>query len=162
MDKKDEKHELSVESISHDFILQHYKMNRENFRTLFKNLSIPEYIALQSIIDCSEAVGSEDGRLYLIDIAGRMNMPMPRISKMVSSLSDKGLVNWSHDSGRSGTYVSLTDSGRKLLESNETLFWDFFGRVIDKYGKEEMVELLKMMRRLDDIISNELDSTDSD
>ena len=156
----EERHDLSLESISHDFILQHYKINRENFKVLFKNLSIPEYIALQSIVDCSEAVGNEDNKLYLSEIAEKINTPMPRISKMVSSLSDKGLVHWSHDSGRSETYILLTESGRNLLESNEALFKDFVSRVIDRFGKDEMIEPLNMMRRLDDIINDELASSE--
>ena len=36
---------------------------------------------------------------------------------------------------------------------------DYFGRVIEKFGKENLVELLQLMKQLDTIMQGELEET---
>lgn len=146
-----------ITELSRELILRQYRMNKDNIIVLFKDLSIPEYLALRTVLQYStpEVDGTE--RIYLSDLSEKMKLSMPQISKMAERLNDKGLVVWTHErSGRSGTYVQITNTGKELLTNKEELFRDFFGRVIDRYGKDKMADLLQMMGELEAIITDEI------
>ena len=65
---------------------------------------------------------------------------------------------WSHDgNGSEGTYVTITEAGEKLLEQQQVLFKDYYGRVIKKFGKENLIQLLNMMKQLETVMSSELE-----
>lgn len=60
------------------------------------------------------------GRTYLKDISDQMQRPMRQISRMVKTLQERGFLAWSHDGdGSEGTYVTITEAGKKMLEEEE-------------------------------------------
>ena len=149
-----------ITELSRDFILSQYRMNKDNIIVLFKDLSVPEYLALRNILQYSTPEPDGTERIYLSDLSEKMKLSMPQISKMAERLNDKGLVVWTHErSGRNGTYVQITNAGKELLTNKEELFRDFFGRVIDRYGKDKMTELLQRMGELETIITDEIGKT---
>ena len=146
-----------ITELSRDFILSQYRMNKDNIIVLFKDLSVPEYLALRNILQYSTPEPDGTERIYLSDLSEKMKLSMPQISKMAERLNDKGLVVWTHErSGRNGTYVQITNAGKELLTNKEELFRDFFGRVIDRYGKDKMTDLLQRMGELEAIITDEI------
>ena len=148
---------MHITDLSREFIIRQYRMNSENIRTLFKDMSIPDYLALRNILQYSTPEPDGTERIYLSDLSEKMKLSMPQISKMAERLNDKGLVVWTHErSGRNGTYVQITNAGKELLTNKEELFRDFFGRVIDRYGKDKMTELLQRMGELETIITDEI------
>ena len=65
---------------------------------------------------------------------------------------------WSHDgNGSEGTYVTITESGKKLLKNQEQILRDYYGKVIEKYGKENLIQLLRLMKELETVMSSELE-----
>ncbi len=149
-----------ITELSRDYILRQYRMNNNNIIVLFKDLSIPEYIALRTILQYSMSESGITERMYLSDLSEKMKLSMPQISKMAEKLNDKGLVVWTHErSGRSGTYVQITNIGKDFLAEKERLFHDFFGRVIDRYGKDKMIDLIQRMGDLEAIITDEIAKT---
>ena len=98
-------------------------------------MSIPEYIALQYIA-MEETSDIYSGRVYLKDLADKLQMTMRQISKMVEKLRDVGYVLWSHDgNGSEGTYVTITESGRSLLRAQEETLKKYYGKVFEKVWK---------------------------
>ena len=70
----------------------------------------------------------------------------------------RGLLLWSHDgNGSEGTYVTITESGKKLLKNQEQILRDYYGKVIEKYGKENLIQLLRLMKELETVMSSELE-----
>ena len=148
---------MHITDLSREFIIRQYRMNSENIRTLFKDMSIPDYLALRDIMKYSQIDENGDDRIYLKDLSEKMKLTMPQMSKMAERLNDKGLVTWTHDqNGRSGTYVMITNAGKDLLRNKEEMFRDFFGRVIEKYGRDKMSDLLKEMAELEGVIIEEI------
>lgn len=87
-----------------------------------------------------------------------MQLSMRQTSKMVGDLRDRGLVIWSHDgNGKDGTYVTITENGRKLLGNQETIVKEFYGRVIDSFGKENLIHLLHLMKELETVMTREIE-----
>lgn len=152
-----EKHE--IEQLSNELTFRNYHMNRSKVRDLFRVITIPEYIALHTIESGELASELYPGRTYLKDIAGKMQIPVRQASKMIGELSERGLVIWSHDgNGSEGTYVTITETGRKLQGEQEMILRGFYGKVIQKYGKEKFIALLQEMKKLDDVMSEEMEA----
>ena len=92
------------------------------------------------------------------DLAESLRLSMRQTSQMAGELKDRGLVTWSHDGdGSAGTYLSITDSGRELIAKNEEILKEYYGKVIDKYGREDMIQLLQMMKRLETVMQSEFE-----
>ena len=87
-----------------------------------------------------------------------MQLSIRQTSKMIAELRDRGLVLWSHDgTGKDGTYVSITENGKERIKIQEEIIKNYYGRVIEKYGKENLIQLLHLMKQLDTIMCSELE-----
>ena len=145
--------EKNIIKLLNELTYQTYIMNRDQIWKHLSGLSMSEYIALNRISEFGRTSEIYYGKIYLKELAENMRLTIRQISKMAGSLRDRGLIIWSHDgNGNEGTYLSITDSGQKLLEENQKMIKDYFGRVIEKFGKENLVELLQLMKQLDTIM----------
>lgn len=144
--------------LSNELIYQRHLFNREHRKDIFMKMSIPEYIALQYIA-MEETSDIYSGRVYLKDLADKLQMTMRQISKMVEKLRDVGYVLWSHDgNGSKGTYVTITESGRSLLRAQEETLKKYYGKVFEKFGKDNLIQLLQLMKQLETIMSSEVEN----
>ena len=147
-----------VLKLSNELMYRRYLLNKDQLRNFFKELSIPDYIALHIIQETEELTEIYEGRTFLKDLAEKMQMTIRQTSKMVGNLRDRGLLLWSHDgNGSEGTYVTITESGKKLLKNQEQILRDYYGKVIEKYGKENLIQLLRLMKELETVMSSELE-----
>lgn len=145
-----------MEKLVNELTYQRYLMNEGQIRNFFKKMSIPEYIALHIIASDLEEEEICSGKTYLKNLAGKMRLTIQQISKMVEKLADQGLVLWQHDGdGREGTYVTITETGKKLLCEQQTVLKEYYGNVMKKFGKENLYRLLELMKQLENVMSDE-------
>ncbi len=148
--------------LTNELIYQRHLFNREHVKDVFMKVSIPEYIALQYIA-MEEASSIYSGRTYLRDLSVKLQMTMRQISKMIEKLRDAGYVVWSHDgNGSEGTYVTITESGRNMLKEQENMLKQYYGCVFEKFGRDNLMELLQLMKQLETIMSSELENLEVD
>ena len=87
-----------------------------------------------------------------------MEMPTQGVSKMVGKLRERGLVIWTHDGiGEEGTYVTITDLGKKLMEEHESASVAYYENVIEKYGEEKFAALIQMIQDLKQVMKKEIE-----
>ena len=147
-----------ITKLSNELTYRQYMMNRGKIKTLFQEVSIPEYIALQNILQNDESESIYGERTYLKELSEKMQLSIRQTSKMIAELRDRGLVLWSHDgTGKDGTYVSITENGKERIKIQEEIIKNYYGRVIEKYGKENLIQLLHLMKQLDTIMCSELE-----
>ena len=53
--------------------------------------------------------------------------------------------------------MTITESGKQLLENQETIVKEFYGRVIDSFGKENLIHLLHQMKELETVMTREIE-----
>ena len=148
--------------LSNELTYQRHLFNREYRKDIFMKISIPEYIALQYIA-MEEASNIYSGRTYLKDLANKLQMTMRQVSKMVEKLRDAGYVVWSHDgNGSQGTYVTITETGQSMLKSQEEILKKYYGRVIEKFGEDNLIQLLQLMKQLETVMSSEMENLEVD
>lgn len=158
MQEKNLKNGIDVISLSNEFTYRKYLMNRGSVKHLFSKLSVAEYLTLQGIEAISDSSDIYGSKAYLTDLAQRMQMSIRQTSKLVRDLRDRGYVKWSHDgNGTNGTYVTITAAGEEQLHVQEEIIKEYYGGVIDKFGKENMVQLLVLMKELDTVMESEIE-----
>lgn len=147
-----------VGKLSNEMTYRRYLMDKGKIQELFRKMTLSEYIALHIISSESENSTIYSGRTYLKDISEKMQMSIRQTSKMVGELRDRGLISWSHDgNGSEGTYVTITEIGQKLFREQEIILKECYGKVIKKFGKENLIQLLQMMKQLETIMSSEIE-----
>ena len=61
-----------VLQLSNELTYRHYLMDRGKIKDIFRKVSIPEYIALQAIVEESNRSSIYFGKTYLKDLAERL------------------------------------------------------------------------------------------
>lgn len=152
MTHQENRNDLSSELTYHRYIFSQVQING-----LFREITVPEYIALHLIAGSVSKSGDGAGKTYLKDIADELHLSVPKTSKMIGELRDKGWICWGHDgNGKDGTYVTVTASGAELIERQEGRLKDYYGRVIEHFGEDKLVTLFGLMQELEDVMDHEL------
>ncbi|MQM72800.1 MAG: tRNA (guanosine(37)-N1)-methyltransferase TrmD [Eubacteriaceae bacterium] len=155
-DKQKDKHnfDLSDELIYRRFML----INNSELQHFFHEMTISEFIVLNLILKNEKNDPIYGGKTYLSDLAESLHRPIRYVSNLSRQLQDKGLIIWKHDGdGEQGTYVMITDDGKKLVEDHQKSTQQFYSHVIEKYGQQNMIKLLDLMKQLDTVITTELE-----
>ena len=58
-------------------------------------------------------------------------------------------------------YITVTESGLGLIERQEAVLKDYYRRVIEKFGAENMIAFLNQMKSLEEIMDAELKEEDN-
>lgn len=104
-----------------------------------------------------------DGKLYLQEIAETMELSVQQVSQIVQTLEGRALVQWSHDrNGSAGTYIILDPAGKELLRRQEEGLKEYYGRVVEKFGKEDFICLLGLLTRLEYVMKEEAHSQEAE
>lgn len=145
-----------IAKLSHELTYHKYLMNNDHIRNFFQKLSRPEYLAMHMIKEAEQSNDIYSGRTYLKDIADRMQRSVRQTSRMIKALQERGLLAWSHDGdGSEGTYVTITEAGKKMLREEEEAQREYYSRVIKNYGRENLIQLLRLMKQLETVMSSE-------
>lgn len=148
----------NITELANEFTYHRYLLNDSHTRRHLKELNISEYIALRIISDTAENDSIYGGKTYLKDLSDKMQVSMRSISNIIANLRDKGLVKWSHDGdGNDGTYVVITDSGITMMKNQEQNLKNYYERVIERFGHDNMVKLIHLMKDLETVMSAELE-----
>ena len=56
--------------------------------------------------------------------------------------------------------MTITEMGQKLFDEQEAVLKNYYGRVIEKYRKENLVLLLQLMKQLETVMSSEMEGVE--
>ena len=130
-----------MKEIAHEITYRRYMLSKDDAKFVLKDINIAEYIALHYMCEHIESNSIYSGRIYLSEISEKLN-----------------LVSWNHDGdGKDGTYVTITDHGKSVFEETDNKLRDFYSRVLQKFGKDKIVQLLQLMKEFDSVMRTELE-----
>lgn len=151
-------HDLSA--IAKELIYKRRLVDADMLRKRLSELKVAEYLALNAVFE-ADREGVFGGRTYLKDLADELGFSMRKTSKTVAALRDKGLLLWEHDGdGTDGTYVLITEDGEEMIRRQNERFNEYCDRVVERFGKEDMIKLLHMLKELETCMSAELEETE--
>lgn len=158
MDQRQETERFDVRQLANELTYRKYLFDNDSFRSFFKEIRFIDYIVLYTIIENEKTSVIYSGRTYLQELADKMQMPIRQVSRIVRELKEKGLVLWSHDGdGSEGTYVTITEEGSALFKKQEEGLHHFLGTVIQKFGQENLVQMLRLMKEFGTVFCGELE-----
>ena len=94
---------------------------------------------------------SEDGRVYLKDLAKEMNVTMSVLSKMITSMQDKGYVSWKTSETKSGTYVQLTNRAKNKIKQERDYMRELFTKIRRAIPADELEVTMATVSKISDI-----------
>lgn len=145
--------EIDALTLANELTLRRYLFNKTQVN---RGLNEADYILLHIIMETGNEQEVYEGKTYLKDLSEKMMLTIRQTSKLIGKLKERGLVNWSHDGdGNEGTYVTIMDAGRKLLEQQQAVYKEYYGNVIKRFGKDNLIELLNLMKQLETVMYSE-------
>ncbi len=146
-----------IGNLSYELVFQRYLFGRKHVFNFMNELSVQEYVILHAAVQNEKE--TEDGKTYLKNIAEMLEITIRQASDLVKDIKARGLVSWTHDGdGSEGTYIQTTSLGREVLSRQEKNLKEYFSNVIQKFGKENMLNLLIQMEQLDEVFQEELEA----
>ena len=142
----------TINKLAYDLTYQRYLLNNDKANYLFNDLSVGDYVVLHTVL------GFED-KAYLEKIGEKLNLSISKMSNVATNLKNRGLVIWSHDGdGSEGTYLTVTETGLKLMDKQEEKLKNYYERVINRFGLKNTVDLIGKMTALETIMEEEMEN----
>ena len=142
----------TINKLAYDLTYQRYLLNKDKANYLFNDLSVGDYVVLHTVL------GFED-KAYLEKISEKLNLSISKMSNVATNLKNRGLVTWSHDGdGSEGTYLTVTETGLKLMDKQEDKLKNYYERVINRFGLKNTVDLIGKMTALETIMEEEMEN----
>lgn len=142
----------TINKLAYDLTYQRYLLNKDKANYLFNDLSVGDYVVLHTVL------GFED-KAYLEKIGEKLNLSISKMSNVATNLKNRGLITWSHDGdGSEGTYLTVTETGLKLMDKQEDKLKNYYERVINRFGLKNTVDLIGKMTALETIMEEEMEN----
>ena len=136
----------TINKLAYDLTYQRYLLNKDKANYLFNDLSVGDYVVLHTVL-CFE------DKAYLEKLGEKLNLSISKMSNVATNLKNRGLVIWSHDGdGSEGTYLTVTETGLKLMDKQEDKLKNYYERVINRFGLKNTVDLIGKMTALETIM----------
>lgn len=147
-----------MKEIAHEITYRRYLLSKDDAKFMFKDINIAEYIVLHYLCEYVESNSIYSGRIYLSEISEKLNLPIRKTSKLIREMSGKNLINWDHDGdGKDGTFITITEHGKNMFEETDCKLRDFYTRVLNRFGKEKIIQLLQLMKEFDSVMRTEIE-----
>ncbi|MCC8065199.1 MAG: MarR family transcriptional regulator [Clostridiales bacterium] len=127
-------------------------LKRLNTDGVFKTVDRADYALLYAVAQCQSASQTTD-RAYLYQLSEQMNQPIPRISRAIRHLQEKGYVTWKTDDELGRTYVKLTSIAVELMQDMKNSLRDYYVEIVNTVDSTDLETTLRTMKQISDIIS---------
>ncbi len=142
----------TINKLAYDLTYQRYLLNKDKANYLFNDLSVGDYVVLHTVL-CFE------DKAYLEKLGEKLNLSISKMSNVATNLKNRGLITWSHDGdGSEGTYLTVTETGLKLMDKQEEKLKNYYERVINRFGLKNTVDLIGKMTALETIMEEEMEN----
>ncbi len=157
------------------------RFHRMHYEGLLPDISRREYELMAAVQDYMDCMNGMDGRdcddstdcmgssgkgerkkgICVSELALRLKVSSPAISRMVGMMEEKGYIGRGMDKeDRRNTYIYLTEKGRAAKKESETALCRLMERVTLRMGEDDMQQLIMLWNRLADIMEQELRAED--
>ena len=126
------------------------------FDSLFSDLSRGEFMPLQTIYSNSLQNPEAQGT-YVSELASQLKVSSPAGSRMLRSLEKKGYVErFSDENDSRSSLICLTEKGNAVRKKVFDSLCEYFDRVFERMGPEQMEQLLSLWEQIHFIMEDEL------
>lgn len=117
-----------------------------------------ETAAMKAILSYSQQ--SETKGCNVTDIAKRIHVSVPMVSKTVKRLREKGLIDYvSNQNDRRNVLLVVNSKGKEALKENAAIISSFISRTIARMESGEAEQLFCLFNKFYDCMEQELEQT---
>lgn len=142
-----------IADLQEQLITAQYRFMKMHRDLCFTGLRKSEFVMLEII---ERENGNREQGVLASDIAKRLRITAPAVSKMLRSMEEKGYVERRVDEkDRRNTRVSITPDGKEAEQQVRRQMQEFITGVIERLGEERTKELIHLMNRYTEIMQEE-------
>lgn len=142
-----------IADLQEQLITAQHRFMKKHRDLCFTGLRKSEFVMLEII---ERENGNREQGVLASDIAKRLRITAPAVSKMLRSMEEKGYVERRVDEkDRRNTRVSITPDGKEAEQQVRRQMQEFITGVIERLGEERTKELIHLMNRYTEIMQEE-------
>ncbi len=131
------------------------KLHSISLNPLISGLNSSEYFLLKVLMKMRE--NAEVQGVHVSDIAKRMRISAPSVTKILNSLENKELIIRETDrKSRRNTLVCITDKGILIKRQNDSNLAQIMANVYNRVGRENIVQFLQLSELIHNAIDEEI------
>lgn len=127
----------------------------ENFNVdrLFDTIDKADYLFLCYI----KYIGSQaenNGVVYLSELAEKMQLSVPVVSKAVKRMQEQGYVEWKMTLEKDRTYVKLTENAIELMNDERVRLGKIYELLQKEVTEEDMKTTIRTMKKIKELLTS--------
>lgn len=131
------------------------KLHSISFNPFIDGLNSSEYFLLKILIKLLD--NASDCGVHVSDIAQKMRISAPSVTKILNSLESKGLITRETDKkSRRNTFVCITEKGILIKKQNDSNLSTIMKNVYERVGRENIVHFLQLAELIYDAFDEEI------
>lgn len=123
-------------------------------------LNLPEKLNIMTkseIATINTILKSDSKEIRVCDIANKLDISTPAVSRTLSKLEQKGYIKRSVDkTDRRNTHIKITQEGKNAFYSDMNIMGDFMDNSLKHLDESEIKQLIFLLKKLQVGIENEL------
>lgn len=131
------------------------KLHSISFNPIITGLNSSEYFLLKVLLKSCEV--SDNNCVKVSDLAKKMRVSAPSVTKILNSLEKKELIlRQSDKENRRNTLVFITDKGIEIKKKNDANLSLVMKDVYDRVGRENIIQFLHLAELIQDAFDDEI------
>lgn len=139
-----------MKTISNNYI-DLFVMEKNSEEALFNIVDRADYLMLRYIDICRQKYPDQN-RVYLVNLANEMEVPISEISKAATHLQDRNYVTWKTDESGRMTYVEITDLARSRMSAQEKRIERMKEKVMESISDEDLATTIRTMEKVAELV----------
>lgn len=140
-------------SLQEQLVKAQHRFMKVHRELCFEGLRKSEFVMLESI---ERENGNDAQGVYVSDIAKRLKITAPAVSKMLKCMEEQGYVERRVDEkDRRNTRVTITSAGREAEQWVRRQMEEFIAEAVERLGEKNAKELIFLMNEYTEIIREE-------
>jgi DNA-binding MarR family transcriptional regulator len=137
-------------NLSNNYI-ELFLMEKISTESLFNIVDRADYLMLRYIDICRQKYPDQN-RVYLVNLANEMEVPISEISKAVTHLQDKNYVVWKTDESGRMTYVEITDVARSRMNAQNKRIERMKEKIMEEISPEALATTIETMEKVAELV----------
>lgn len=151
-----------------NFLHKVHSFHKVNFLKLVPELNPSEHMLINALLDCEfgkcanftegfDINPNETKGVKVSELAKSIHTTMPGVSRMLSSLEDKGIIERRIDpSDRRNTLVFITKDGADKIKGYKQRLDAYLDIVFERFGEENVAKIIELITLITEISEEEL------
>ena len=130
--------------------VEDFFLNRIDIGRIFEFMERSDYLLLYNIQKCAET--ASDDKVYMSELAEKMNLSITETSRSLKNLEDRGYVTWQTDENKERTFVKLTVKAKDAMAHQYEKMEKAYQKIATDISDDEIRQTVSTLGKIREII----------